>query len=313
MDFTCIDFETANSRRSSPCSLGITVVRDNKIVEEKYWLIKPNPCVFDPMNIMIHGIREGDVLDQKEFNELWDEIRPYLENQLVVAHNASFDFSVLRNTLDNYKIEYPNLDYCCTLVASKIFYNYLPNHKLNTVNKHLGHKFKHHHASADATAAANILINIAEELQSNNIEEIADIIGFKIGRLMNNSYLPCRKLQLGMTSSRCSTFSGLNDEPIFKSETDFFKDKTVVFTGPLGIMERREAEYLISKLGGIIRNSVTKKTDILITNARDPESLNPLQMSTKLRTAMDYKSRGQDIILLNAEEFENILLGYPAE
>ena len=41
MDFVAIDFETANEKRNSACSIGLTVVKNNKIVEEKYFLIKP--------------------------------------------------------------------------------------------------------------------------------------------------------------------------------------------------------------------------------------------------------------------------------
>jgi DNA polymerase III epsilon subunit-like protein len=33
-------------------------------------------------------------------------------------HNASFDISVLRHTLDEYKIQYPKLDYYCTRAIS---------------------------------------------------------------------------------------------------------------------------------------------------------------------------------------------------
>ena len=105
MNFIAIDFETANEKRASACSLGITVVKNNKIIEEKYWLIKPKPFRFESRNIIIHGIREEDVINEKEFDELWPEIKPYLENNLVIAHNASFDFSVLRNTLDLYNLE----------------------------------------------------------------------------------------------------------------------------------------------------------------------------------------------------------------
>lgn len=195
MNFIAIDFETANEKRASACSLGITVVKDNKIVEEKYWLIKPKPLRFEARNIIIHGIREEDVINEKEFDELWPEIKSYLENNLVIAYNASFDFSVLRNTLDIYNLEYPKLNYVCTLVASKLFYRYLNNHKLNTVNRHLGYKFNHHHASADATAAANILINMSTELNLNDIEEMAEIVGFKLGHMDDNTYSPCKKVK----------------------------------------------------------------------------------------------------------------------
>lgn len=305
MNFIAIDFETANEKRASACSLGITVVKDNKIIEEKYWLIKPKSLRFESRNIIIHGIREEDVISEKEFDELWPEIKTYLEDNLVISHNASFDFSVLRNTLDIYNLEYPNLDYVCTLVASKLFYRYLNNHKLNTVNRHLGYKFNHHHASADATAAANILINISKELNLNNIDDIAKIVGFKLGSLGNNTYSPCKKIREGFVSKMWEDYEYNNN--IFLPETNYFKDKIVVFTGELHFMSRTEATNIINDLGGITRNSVTKKTNILITNVKNIKDLSPNQMSNKLRTAVNYINQGQDLIIMNEEKIEKIL------
>lgn len=309
MDFVAIDFETANAQRSSPCSLGITVIKDNEIVEEKYWLIKPNPFIFDPRNIFIHGIRPEEVRNEKEFNEIWPEIKPYLENKLVIAHNASFDLSVLRKTLDLYGIEYPMLNYCCTLVASKNFYRYLKNHKLNTVNRHLGYNFNHHHASEDATAAANILLNISKELESDDINYISKEVGFKLGTLNKDSYSPCSKTKLGRTSKRIDKYGECDVNLLFKSDTDYFEGKIVVITGELYSMTRAEATELISNLGGIVRSSVTKKTDILLTNAKYIDNLTPAEMSNKLRMAVNYRNNGQDIIIMNEEQLEKILVG----
>ena len=42
-DFAAIDFETANSERSSVCSVGIVIVRGGEIVDKFYSLIKPEP------------------------------------------------------------------------------------------------------------------------------------------------------------------------------------------------------------------------------------------------------------------------------
>lgn len=310
MDFICIDFETANSSRTSACSLGITVFKNNKVAEERYWLIKPTPYHFDPINISVHGLREADVDNEKDFKELWPEIKPYLEGNLVIAHNASFDFSVLRNTLDHYGLEYPNLIYGCTMIASKIFYNYLPNFKLKTINNHLGYNFNHHHASEDATAAGNILVNIAEELKTDNIEELCDIVGFKLGKLTINSYHPCKKLRIGMISSKISQPIKAITNPLFNSNSNFFKDKAVVFTGPLSSMDRSEAIRLIESLGGIVRGSVSRRTNIVITNTKNIYELNPHQMSTKLRTAVSLIKQGYNILILNESQLNDILLNY---
>ena len=42
-DFAAIDFETANGQRSSVCSVGVVVVRDGKVRDTVYSLIRPRP------------------------------------------------------------------------------------------------------------------------------------------------------------------------------------------------------------------------------------------------------------------------------
>ena len=40
-NFAAIDFETANGKRTSVCSVGVVIVRDGKIVNKIYRLIRP--------------------------------------------------------------------------------------------------------------------------------------------------------------------------------------------------------------------------------------------------------------------------------
>lgn len=58
LDFTAIDFETANSYRGSPCSVGLVKVRDGRIVDESSTLIHPPGRFdhFDDFNTWLHGI-----------------------------------------------------------------------------------------------------------------------------------------------------------------------------------------------------------------------------------------------------------------
>lgn len=303
MDFVALDFETANEKRHSPCSLGVCVVEHNEVVLEKYWLIKPRDLRFAPMNIWIHGIREGDVVNEAEFDVLWEEIRPLLEGKLVVAHNAAFDMSVLRQTLSLYDLPYPRFDYCCTMVMSKHFYPYLENAKLNTVSKHLGFQFNHHHAGADALACANILLNIAAELNIDNITDLARCIGVKIGQIFPGGYRAAGSDGGGVISKRASNFHPEKAAPTYKCETDFFKDRIVAFTGPLSSMSRSEAIKLVERCGGDYSPSVTRKTSIVVTGMKDPLSLRPDQMSTKLRRAMELIGHGQEICVLDEAQF----------
>lgn len=192
MDFTVIDFETANSKRASACSLGIVKVENGNITEKNSWLIKPRGMDFDYRNISIHGIRPEDVENEPEFDVLYETIfNKYLYNQLIVAHNASFDISVLRKTLDLYNIKYPSFDYLCTVKIAQKTWPELFNHKLNTVSDYLNFNFNHHDALEDCLACSNLLINACKRKNVDSPYELADKLGISVGSVFQEGYKSC--------------------------------------------------------------------------------------------------------------------------
>lgn len=164
MNFIAMDFETASAKRFSACSLAITVVRDSQITDEFYTLINPQ-TPFSWRNTQIHGIHERDVATAPTFPAVWQAIQQfYTPNQLVIAHNATFDNSVLKNTLLHYQITPPQYLTLDTVKTSRAFFPRLINHKLNTVAAALEIDLHHHHnALDDSRACANILL--AQEAQ----------------------------------------------------------------------------------------------------------------------------------------------------
>lgn len=191
MKYTVIDFETANSKRSSACALGLVVVEHGKVIKEIAYLIKPNDMKFDHMNIGIHGIYPEDVVNEPTFDVLYEKVfKAYLENQLVIAHNASFDMSVLRATLSEYDIEFPKLDYLCTVKIAQKVWPDLHKHTLDVVSNHLNFKFKHHDAYDDARACANIMVKSCNQASATPYE-LANILKIKVGKLFPNGYKAC--------------------------------------------------------------------------------------------------------------------------
>lgn len=159
MNFVAIDFETANAKRSSACSLALTVVKKDQIVDELYSLIDPQ-TTFSSFNTKIHGITSAQVKNAPTFAELWPHIQSFFTpEQLVIAHNAPFDCSVLKKTLEAYALPTPSFLVLDTVKTSRNFYQDLPDHKLNTVCANLNIELKHHHnALADSHACAQILL-----------------------------------------------------------------------------------------------------------------------------------------------------------
>ncbi|WP_110943536.1 3'-5' exonuclease [Virgibacillus senegalensis] len=189
MQIAAIDFETANRYRTSACSIGVVIANENGIIDEFYSLINPL-MEFDSMNTYIHGIEEQDVVDAPTFDELWPTLKPYLSGRLVVAHNASFDMSVLRQTLDRFELTYPEFDYLCTVTMSKKVWPELPNHKLHTVAGHNGIEFYHHNALEDARAAALLMVEAIKLQQVEDLNALAAFYGCKKGRVYERGYFP---------------------------------------------------------------------------------------------------------------------------
>jgi len=154
-DFAAIDFETANQHRTSICSVGLVVVKDQKIVERFYRLIQPEPNFYTYWNTRVHGITQADTENAPVFPFIWKEIEPLIEGLPLVAHNKAFDEGCLKAVFRTYCMDYPDYDFHCTLQSSRKNIKNLPNYQLHTVAACCGYTLdQHHHALADAEACA---------------------------------------------------------------------------------------------------------------------------------------------------------------
>lgn len=160
LDFAAIDFETANGRRSSVCSVGIVIVRGGKIVDRFYSLIKPRPNYYMDFCMDVHGLCRIDTDDAPEFPEVWAQVSDRLKGLTLVAHNSSFDEGCLKAVFDVYGMEYPGYEFKCTLRASRRCLK-LRSHQLQYSAAACGYDLtNHHHALADAEACAAIALKI---------------------------------------------------------------------------------------------------------------------------------------------------------
>lgn len=167
-DLIAIDFETATQKRSSACAVAIIFVKDCEIISQFSQLIRPPGNEYSKINISIHGITPKDTRWSPTIAEAWNGgidliIMSGLE---IVAHNARFDMSVLRSSLDEYGINIPYINASCTVDLAREMYPNLKNHKLPTVAKHIGAELNHHDPVSDAIASAKIMM----EWRKDNLE-----------------------------------------------------------------------------------------------------------------------------------------------
>lgn len=176
MNFIAMDFETANFKPYSACSLALVMVRDSRIVGEYYTLIKPETEFFWK-NIQIHGIRPADVAQAPKFPEVWEQIAQYYNpKSLIVAHNAPFDNGVLKGCLDYYNLEQPEFLSLCTARTSRKLYPEFPNHRLNTMCEKLAIRLDNHHdALEDSRACAEILLRQENDFGIEPLKKLVTI------------------------------------------------------------------------------------------------------------------------------------------
>jgi DNA polymerase-3 subunit epsilon len=154
-DFAAIDFETANSERSSVCSVGVVIVRNNEIVDSFYSLINPEPNYYNYWCTKVHGLTNRNTDDAPVFPEVWKQIAPLIEGLPLVAHNSPFDESCLKAVFRVYQMDYPDYKFYDTLSTARRTMKGLENHQLHTVAAVCGYQLdNHHHALADAEACA---------------------------------------------------------------------------------------------------------------------------------------------------------------
>ena len=160
-NFVAIDFETATANRNSACAVGIVTVKNGKITDEYHTLIKPPNNEYNWHNIQVHGITENDTRNAPAFNKIYPELKKRLQGKTVVAHNESFDRSVLQKTMIENGFNYSELNISeqweCTMRLCRANDKY-PSGKLAECCAVDNIELKHHEALSDARACAELYL-----------------------------------------------------------------------------------------------------------------------------------------------------------
>ena len=186
LDFTAIDFETANSSSASACAVGLVRVRDGEVVDKTGWLIRPpaGHDVFFELNTRIHGIRADDVLHAQTWTQQLGALTAFAGDDVLVAHNAGFDMAVIKRACDATGDDCPPYRYACSLQVARKVYQ-LDSYRLPFVAAEAGFPdFPHHNATADALACAHVMIDAARRLGADDVDALVDAAGVRVSQIL---------------------------------------------------------------------------------------------------------------------------------
>jgi len=181
-DFITIDFETATGKPESAISVGLVKHRNYRPVSTYYSLIRPPTLYIRSDFTEIHGLTVDDVRDAPDFGCLWkNEIKGFIGNTMLAAHNAPFDMRVLKAVLEWHELGVPETSYFCTLNLARRAWSQLESHALARLAGNFGIVYNAHNALDDALTCGKLVQMAAEEFDSEkSIEEFLEYMGVEI-------------------------------------------------------------------------------------------------------------------------------------
>jgi DNA polymerase III subunit epsilon len=311
MDFVAIDFETANRQPDSACQLAAVVVRDSRITHEHSWLIRPPSMYFAPMNIAVHGIRPDDVRHCPTMENVWGELAPLLDGQLVIAHNARFDIGVLVHSLAAHDIACPALDFQCTRTLARAAWPGKSSYGLKPLGNWLGIQFKHHDALEDSRCCARIALAVEQTVGQSDVAglEAALRIGrghYAQGVVRGPKMLPRRgaakatgsATTVGITDRRGFPTSparrqlgGIDAGTVLAAAGDQlpFAGKRIVMLGPLRGLDVPQTVELLKQLGAEVQTAISPQTDFVVACGT---SLDDAQATVQQSQTLEVREEG---------------------
>ncbi|NLV62232.1 MAG: exonuclease, partial [Clostridiaceae bacterium] len=258
--------------------------------------------------VAVHGITYEDVKSSPKFPEVWAQIKRYFEENYIIAHNARFDMSVLKNCLFEYGLDIPDFKYFCSiLISAKACTS--AGKSLKERTKYFGIELNNHHnALEDAKACAQIVIETIKRCRNKSFENFLNVYSsieakeFKdlkpqISFGERNRYKRFERISVSEIAAATETFNEMH--PFFR--------KNIVFTGELSTMSRRTAMQKAVNAGAILKSGVSRNTDFLVVGTQDKSIVGDDGLSSKEAKAYKLIDEGYDIKIINEEEFLRLL------
>ncbi len=111
-DYIVLDTETTGlpDEKGLPdiVTLGFTVVRNREIAESVEFETRPQRRISEEAQT-VHGISNEQAAKFESFESQWSQIADYLKDQLIVIHNASFDWLILLDHIARYQLVLPKI------------------------------------------------------------------------------------------------------------------------------------------------------------------------------------------------------------
>lgn len=291
-DFTVIDVETTglDPRYDMILEVAALRVRGGAVVDRYVSLSKsPGFCRVPDFITEITGITTQMVEAAPGEEKVLPELFEFLGDDLLIGHNVNFDINFLYDGLSRYDRVLKN-DYVDTLRLARRYFTQYDHHRLQEVCSYLGIPVDSvHRSEVDTELTLRCYLALKDKILSEM--SLSDFQQRFKG--YNREKYKAYHNALASIVAETSDFDESN--PLF--------GKTVVFTGALSKMSRKEAFQLVANLGGTPSDSLNKKTNYLVVGDEEFASSVKNGQTSKMVKAESYRLKGLDIVTISEAVF----------
>ncbi|WSQ08133.1 DEDDh family exonuclease [Streptomyces sp. NBC_01231] len=276
--YAVVDVETTGLARHDRIISAAVYRLDARGEVEDHWYSLVNP-ERDPGPVWIHGLT-NDVLEGAPlFTDIAEEFSSRLDDRVLVAHNAVFDWQMIAREYARAEREAPVRQRLCTIALSKELGLPLPNHKLETLAAHFGVvQQRAHHALDDARVLAEAFRPSLRAAATGGVRlplhecrpltEWSDVPAPRIGQQAGPG---------GYGSYRPTSWRPARKRPAcpypnpgrYEDGKPLKQGMRIAFSGDTSI-ERDLLEDRATEAGLHVATSISRLTSLLVTN--DPDS-----------------------------------------
>ena len=183
MIYSVIDIETTGGSHGNRITEIAVIKTDGSAVLDTYHSLI-NPEVFIPKSIsLLTGITNDMVDAAPRFHEVADELLQFIDQTIFVAHNVSFDYSIIKNHYEDCRKSFNQKKLCTVRLAKHVLPGY-DSYSLGKLCRSLNIDIlNRHRAMGDAEATVKVLQRIIEADES-------DFIGHSLNKQNRETTLP---------------------------------------------------------------------------------------------------------------------------
>ncbi len=175
-DYVVFDLETTGFSpvKNRIIEIGAVKIRDGKITDRFSTFVNPKEPI--PYKIQqLTGIRDEDVMNAPEIEEILPQFLEFSKDCVMVAHNASFDMSFIKENSKLMGLEREDT-VVDTVGIARILLPNQAKHTLDACAKTLGVSLENHHRAVDdAEATAEIFMKFLPMLTEAGVEKLSQI------------------------------------------------------------------------------------------------------------------------------------------